>query len=198
MSTKLTTLNDEQLAQVIISRRENDAAFQRATESFNELYSRHSRWLLSYLSVRVDRNDLDDIHQVVWQRVWERIEEGFRGGKFQVWLFFIARNHLIDLSRRPRVDLYGDAEASLVDSRSSQPDVILENREQQAALEESLKRLKGKTAEVVARRLRGESYEDICTSLSITKARAYKLLRQARIVLTDWLNAGGTTQAAIG
>src|SRR5262245_41296296 len=135
MLPALSTLTDEQLAEVVIARTQSAEAFQRATDSFEELYSRHSRWLLSYLAVRVDRSDLDDINQVVWQRVWERIEQGFRGGKFQVWLFFIARNHLIDLSRRPKIDLYGDSVALLVDSRSTQPDVILEDREQHTQLE---------------------------------------------------------------
>ncbi len=195
MSASLKTHSDEQLAAILIDRNRDDASFERATSAFTELYERHSRWLLSYLAGRVKWHDLDDVHQVVWQRVWERVETGFRGGRFQVWLFFIARNHLIDLGRRLKMELLNEFTSSTLMAPGNGPEQAMEEADEQAALERCLSKLGGEAAEVAMRRLRGESYETITTKLAITRGKAYKLLRQARVALTGWLDEslhGGT------
>jgi len=180
-------LTDEQLCEVISRRNTTAAALTQGTDAFNELYSRYARWLLAYLVSRVRRADLEDVAQVIWQRVWERIETGFHGGKFQVWLFFIARNYLIDLSRRYQTERLGDAESSLADPRDTRPESPMIQQEQNSRLQAALSRLGETMEQVVTRRLNGESYDSICEALSIPRSKAYKLLQQARVSLSEWM-----------
>ncbi len=205
MSTSLNCLSDEQLCYAIARRHEDGSVDGLAKESFEELYGRYARWLLAYLSSRVRRQELEDVAQVVWQRVWERAETGFRGGKFQVWLYFIARNHLIDLSRRHRTERLGDSEATVADPRDNRPESGLEEGEQHERLQLGLRKLSPETREVVTRRLDGQSYETICQHLAMPKGKAYKLLQQAREFLEQWLavselksNSPSNFQPAIG
>ncbi|MCC7424615.1 MAG: RNA polymerase sigma factor [Planctomycetaceae bacterium] len=185
--TSPTPLTDEQLCEALTRRQAGDEAYAEATRSFDELYRRYARWLLSYLVSRVKKCDLEDVAQVIWQRVWERAETSFRGGRFQVWLFFIAKNYLIDRSRRAKVDLLSSADSTLADKRDTRPEAGMEEAERNQQLASGLERLPKQTAEIVTRRLDGESYEEICRKLSIPKSRAYKLLQQARQALTDWM-----------
>lgn len=183
--SNLPTRSDEQLCEAITRRQSGAEALQEATRAFDELYSRYARWLLSYLVSRVKKSDLEDVAQVVWQRVWERAETSFRGGRFQVWLFFIAKNYLIDRSRRAKMDTLSSADSSLADVRDTRPEAPMEAADENRQLAKGLKRLPPQMAEIVTRRLDGESYEDICQKLSIPKSRAYKLLQQARQTLID-------------
>ena len=177
---------DEQLCDTIARRRTGGDAQSDAERAFDEIYRRYARWLLSYLASRVKKCDIEDVAQVIWQRVWERAETSFRGGRFQVWLFFIAKNYLIDRSRRAKMDLLSSADSALADARDTRPEADMEQSEQNAQLATQLGQLPPVSAEIVTARLNGESYEAICRRLSISKARAYKLFLNARQSLTDW------------
>src|SRR5262245_24161416 len=97
-----TGSTDEQLTGLIVCRDSSDETWQVARNACEELYVRHARRLLAFLSARVHGSDLEDIHQGIWERVWERLPDGFHGGNFRAWLFQIARNYLIDHSRKRR------------------------------------------------------------------------------------------------
>ena len=185
MDANLEGMTDESLAGLISGRDESAAALSLAHDGFAVIYRRHAKWLASFLISRVGRNDLDDVQQVIWQRVWERLPASFTGGKLQVWIFYIARNYIIDLSRRQKLELIGEKDAQIADRRSSHPALLLDEQERSAMLTASLSRLNRQAAEVVERRLNGESYEEICEQMAIPRARAYKLLQQAKTLLTD-------------
>lgn len=188
--------SDEQLCETMARRDDSAEAFAQATSAFNEIYSRYARWLLAYLVSRVRKSELEDVAQVVWQRVWERVGVAFHGGKFQVWLFFIARNYLIDLSRRRQPERLGEAEDALPDPRGVEPQSALILREQSERLQSGLARLSATMRQVVSRRLNGESYEAICEALAIPRSKAYKLQQQARTSLADWLSRSSLAPVA--
>src|SRR5262249_46401761 len=83
--------SDEQLAVCLTPPRKSSAA-RDAEAAFQQLYQRHARPLLAFLAGRVRRDLLDDVHQTVWLRVWERTPERIEGGNFRAWLFQVARN----------------------------------------------------------------------------------------------------------
>lgn len=175
---------DEDLARLVAQQNENSAAAGTARDAFAELYQRHSPWLLSVLSARVHRNDLEDAHQVVWQRVWSRAETGFRGGRFQVWLYHIARNHVIDCSRRLSARPMGEFAETVVSPGSEAVEDRLEQAESMEILRDCIGRLGGRAAQVVRLRLEGRSFSQICEQLQITRKRAYRLMHEARAALT--------------
>lgn len=172
---------DEQLASVVIQRDDSQNAFEQSKASFEELYQRHSRMLLAFLSSRVSRNDVDDVHQAVWQKMWQSMPSQFRGGNFRAWMHQIARNHLIDLSRKRRPDAMPEGPEIADASSSADP---LEESERQEALSRCLEHLRDDLAKVVKARLSGVNYETICQQMGIKSTQAHKLFFTAREQLT--------------
>ena len=56
--------------------------------------------LLAFVAQRVPSSDCDDLHQEVWQRVWASLPENYQSNNLRAWLHQIARNAIIDLSRK--------------------------------------------------------------------------------------------------
>jgi len=175
--------SDESLADAIARRGQSDQAWQSARDACEQLYLRHGRLLLAFLSSRVRRSDLEDTHQAVWQLVWERLPAGFHGGNFRAWLYRVARNLVIDQgpSRKKRPELFGEAEPS-VPARDG-TEGRAEEAERHEVLRGCLGGLAPEMAELVRARLGGESYEDICRRLDLKPERAHKLFHQAKAQL---------------
>lgn len=176
-------VSDEQLATLVARRDESATQHDAAQQAYGELYSRHARRLLAFLASRTPRSDLDDVSQEVWQRVWLNLPTQFHGGNFRAWLHQIARNHLIDRSRRKRPDALNE-EIQYTDPNSPRPDDVLLDAERAAVLENCLQRLGDKMEAVVRARLTGDEYDDICTRYSINPGQIYKLFHQAKAQLT--------------
>lgn len=181
---------DEELATLAARRDPAGADLKRAKDAFSLLYLRHSRLLRAFLSSRILRSELDDIEQGIWERVWQRLPEGFQGGNFRAWLHQISRNYLVDFWRKSRPDELPEAYDSC-DASTATPDSILIDREQMATLESCLSKLTDPMAAIVRGRLKGESYEDLCDCLGIENARAQKLLFTAKQLLQTCVEGGG-------
>ena len=144
-------LTDEQLAEQVAGRNGSPSAMRMAKNAFEQLYGRHSRLLLAFLSSRIRRSDLEDVHQIVWRRVWEKLPDGFHGGNLRAWLYRIARNHLIDTARRiekvPEAD--DDNPTQMKDYRTMAPVEYLIEREYGDALQSCLGKIDQLQADVV-------------------------------------------------
>jgi RNA polymerase sigma-70 factor (ECF subfamily) len=173
---------DEQLAEAIAVRQESAEACLAARAACRELYDRHSRSMLAFLSARIGRDDLEDAHQEIWQRVWRHLTDGFRGGNFRAWMYQLARNYLIDLSRKRRPQAVQNVD-SLADHRLERPDEVAEQRERMMILARCLARLANNLAEIFRARLAGEDYQEICRHMELTEAQAHKLFHQAKTQL---------------
>jgi RNA polymerase sigma-70 factor (ECF subfamily) len=173
---------DEELATRAARPRTPASALSAAQQAFDALYERHARPLLAFLAGRVRRSDLGDVSQVVWQRVWEHLEDKFDGGSFRGWLFQIARNYLIDLSRRKQ-PVVVEQLPDRTDDKAKRPDEVFLGREQQQLLQRCLERLPAKQAELVRGRLGGEDYEEVGSRLGLTPAQAHKLFHTAKTAL---------------
>ena len=180
--TSMIEVSDEQMAELIQRRDESTDAMQKAAECFEQLYARHARLLLAFLSSRVKRSDLEDVHQGVWQKVWQNLPSRFRGGNFRAWMHQIARNHLIDLSRKKKPDELPEGIEAVGSERPEDP---MEDAERQEILARCLEKLQENMAEIVRSRLSGEDYNTICERMEIKAARAHKLFFQAREQLTN-------------
>ena len=92
-----------------------------AGQAFIELYNRHYTLLRAFIAARAGRSDADDIAQEVWQRVWQHLPTRFRGGNFRAWVHEIARNYLIDCSRRQKTRPQLTSEFSHETDHSARP-----------------------------------------------------------------------------
>jgi len=174
---------DEQLADQIAARDISSRDRQRAAEAFEELYRRHAGMLVGFLASRVKRSDLEDIHQMVWKRIWEHLPTSFRGGNFRAWLHQIARNQLIDVSRRAPIATLGDA-ADDGPGDTVRPDEPLLEQERMDILRRCLDKLEHDLRSLVQARLSGDSYDDVCSRLNLRPERAHKLFHEAKGQLT--------------
>jgi RNA polymerase sigma factor (sigma-70 family) len=179
LATGDIALTDEQLAQTVARRQHPQGSWPAARQACEQLYVRHARRLLSFLAARVSRNDLEDTHQAIWQKVWHRLPGGFHGGNFRAWLYQIARNHLIDLKRKKTVPL---AENKVLEAkgRESEAEILMAEQEENAILQRCLGRLSDEAASIVRARLAGESYREFCQRTGWKLDRAQKLFLQAK------------------
>ncbi len=176
--------DDERLARRVARRGESEIASREARDAMSCLYARHAPSLLAFLASRVPRDDVEDVHQVVWERVWERLPDCFHEGNFRAWLFQITRNYLIDLRRKKRPQTFADEyAASLIDGRSVEPSVAVIDRERFAVLRQCVARLDPSLALVIQARLAGEDYDAICRRVGITIPQAHKMLHRAKHLL---------------
>lgn len=170
-----------------------------AHAAFAELHEAFGRQLLAWLSARVNRSDLDEVHQEIWLRAWEKMPTQFSGGNFRAWLFTIARNHLVDAARRrnARRDFgYGGADeepdASPADPDGDEPWEILAAEERGRRLRGCLDKLDSGRRRVFVGRLGGEEYDAIAETLGISTAQAQSWLFVAKRLLRECMEAAAS------
>jgi RNA polymerase sigma-70 factor (ECF subfamily) len=187
--------SDEQLA-LSIAELINRGDRHGAGQLFIGLYERHFTLLRAFVASRAGRSDADDIAQEVWQRVWQNLPTRFRGGNFRAWLHEIARNYLIDCSRRQksRPQLTSDFNYQM-DHSEPGPSAGIEEAEKASALKRCLEALgqnNADAAQVVRAITGGESYTEICERFSMPKDRAYMLFHQAKKQLSQCVEQSQT------
>jgi RNA polymerase sigma-70 factor, ECF subfamily len=128
----------------------------------------------------------EDLFQETWIRVLERGHQYNAKSKFESWLFAIARNLVIDVSRRkkmPSLEDLGDPETNQSydppDDRSSSALQLLVTRENEQAVQLSLLKIAPYYREVLVLRFHEDlSLEEIAqilsTPISTVKSRLYR------------------------
>jgi RNA polymerase sigma factor (sigma-70 family) len=175
---------DEELAGVVALRDRSDREWQEARRACGDLYVRHAPRLLAFLAPRVRPSDLEDIHQAIWQRVWERLPRRFDGTNFRAWLYRIARNLAIDQSRRnKRLPVSRDNDWS--PSHHVEVWEALVEQERMSVLGRCIQQLAPELLVLVRARLSGDAYAEISKRLGCAPERAHKLFHQAKEQLQD-------------
>ncbi len=157
------------------------------------LIEQYQHRLLRYLLFLAGERDLaEDLFQETWMRVLTRGAQYDGRARFDTWLFTIARNLVIDNSRKRRVasldemtENNEDAQPFEIASDEPSPLDYLRVGEQNALLAEVLLRLDANYREVLTLRFHEElSLEEIATvtqaPLSTVKSRLYRGLAALR------------------
>jgi RNA polymerase sigma-70 factor (ECF subfamily) len=153
-------------------------------EAFERLYRRHAprvnslaRWLLS-------RDDVDDVLQDVFIRVWEKLDT-FRGqSAFGTWLHRLATNVILRQRERYR------KEQSRGSGSGLEPADLPANRVTPGLridLETAVDRLPQRARQVfVLHDMEGYKHEEIARTLSITVGTSRSQLHHARMALRSF------------
>lgn len=152
------------------------------------LYDEHAARLLSWLSGRVPRSRVEDLHQEVWLRVVRAYETQFDGGNFRAWLFTIARNLIYDGSGNAagrNTCSLDDMPTMPLDRKALDPAAIVADMERRRLLADCISRLGEPQRRIVALRMAGEDYKTIESTLSVTVPRATALFHAAKKLLKD-------------
>ena len=176
--------HDDQLAEAIARRNDSADALDDARTACAELYQRHAHRLMVFLASRVLASDLEDVHQAIWERVWKQLPANYHGGNLRAWVFRVAKNYLIDRSRRKQMQSHDEFDG-LIDETAIAPDRLAEEKERMAGLEHCLDQLEDTTAVIVRGRLTGETYPSICERVGLESARAHKLFHVGKQLLQD-------------
>jgi len=183
MSSTTVELPDDELAAACARRDESPLKRRSAENAFRILYDRHAKRLLAFLNARVGKAAIEDLHQDVWAKVWQAIPN-FRGGNFRAWIHQIARNLIIDQSRKRRHESLTE-EGELIDERQweGSGSVEAELRDALAHCLKKLERANARVADLVRSRVAGESYDAFCTRSGMPADKAYRAFHQAKAQL---------------
>lgn len=195
MAGHFPTLRSERAGEVVRAAADRSpSARDVAHSAFTELHETFGRQLAAWLSSRVSASDLDEVHQEIWLKVWEKLPGQFTGGNFRAWLFAIARNHLVDAARRRearRAFGYGGADeepdSAPADPTGDEPWEIVVAEERGRRLRGCLDKLDEGRRQVIVGRLSGEEYGAIAESLGISTAQAQSWLFVAKKLLRECL-----------
>lgn len=150
-----------------------------AKDAFERLYQRYARTLLAFLVNRCPRSDVDEVSQEAWLRMWRGLQGQFDGANFRAWMFQIARNLLIERTRRRQPGELAEDEW-IADVRSSEVSAGLNQLEELQALEHCLGQLEEREAKVFRGLMTGLAYEEICQQQGLDSGAAYKASHSAK------------------
>jgi len=175
-----------------------DGLRRRDPDVLDRLIEQYQQRLYRYLLFLTGNTALaEDLFQETWIRVLERGHQYNAKSKFESWLFAIARNLVIDVSRRKKIaslEELGDSEShqpfELPDERSVSPLQLLVTRENQQVVQLSLLKIPAYYREVLLLRFQEElSLEEISTvlstPLSTVKSRLYRGLTVLKSALPE-------------
>ena len=149
--------------------------------SVETLYRDYAKPLRLWLACRVPRNDLDDASQAVWSRVTEHYTDKFDGNNFRAWLFRIAKNYLIDESRRDRPMPGTDEDESFRAAGGGyEPCEILINREYRSRFTACIEKLEEPRKAIVRARLAGMDYDEFVATMNLSKQQAFQYFFAAK------------------
>jgi RNA polymerase sigma factor (sigma-70 family) len=171
--------SNEELAR-LARRRETAPERKRAREAFSQLYLRCAPRLLTFLSARTPRADLDDAHSAVWVRIWEQLPEQFDGNHFLAWAFQISTDYFIDRSRRRPES-----------TEPVTPEGQALEQQRRRVLAGCLEKLPPESRELITGRLDGEADLELARRLGLPAERAHRLLHTARQQLQDCFMRAG-------
>jgi RNA polymerase sigma factor (sigma-70 family) len=168
------------------------------TESFATLYDRHERgvWRFVLRSVRAPEM-ADDVTQELWFAVAQSAARYEPTAKFKTWLFTMARNRVIDLSRTQKnhasideEDEEGNAMFSELAAESRLgPLRQLQSGEEVRALLRAVEALPTDQREAFLLQADGDmSVEEIAAATGVSFETAKSRLRYARTKLKELLN----------
>jgi len=171
---------------------------QRDPQVLERLIEQHQHRLYRYLLFLTGNPALaEDLFQETWIRVLERGGQYNAKSKFESWLFAIARNLVIDASRRKKLpsleglsDSGSDTPYDPPDERATSALQLLVNRENEQAVQLSLLKIPAHYREVLLLRFNEElGLEEIAaittTTLSTVKSRLYRGLAALKVALTE-------------
>ncbi len=179
-------VTDEELARTVATGANPPPPSEPARVAFAELHTRYSRLILAFIASRTrDADAAQDLSQDVWHRVWRVLPTSFHGGQFRSWLYEIARNRVIDESRKRRPQsLPEEFDPAQRDDGNSEI-----NRERMSAFRDCFGGLDDDRQKVVQLRLAGHSHDEISAELGINSKTAMTRFHRAKQDLADCMQS---------
>jgi RNA polymerase sigma factor (sigma-70 family) len=171
---------------------QSQAVGQGRRVSVEALVREHSQPLSLWLGSRLPRNDIENASQEVWLRVAKHYDTKFDGINFRAWLFQIARNYLIDESRRHKVlPLAADDGDVRPDPRAAEPCQILIDRDFRRRFAACIDKLGEPRRGIVKAKAAGLGYDEFIVGTKMTKQQASQHFFAAKKLLRACMETSG-------
>ena len=187
MSKSLSNLVSMQSDQIIIER------FQEGAEKeqhFTELVKRHQQKL--YYQIKrmvIEHADADDIAQIVWMKVWEKLDGFKMESEFSTWLFRIGYNETINfIQKKKKLAIVHPTESSEVSIHEASTSNGPKSSQIQIKLDQAIMQLPEKQRFVfMLRYYEAYDYEKIASITGTTVGGAKANYHQAVKKMTELL-----------
>jgi RNA polymerase sigma-70 factor (ECF subfamily) len=175
------------------------AALSGSDRAFRSLVERHHPVAFAVVrSIIGDRDDVEDVVQEVFIKVYKGLSS-YRGeSKLSTWIYRIARNEALNAATRKRIEGDPIEEARIEAPTGSRPDTQFEKRAERSELETHLAHLDETQRTVLELRYLGErSYEEIAEILDLPIGTVKSHIHRAKIELKRVMlrSAGGSVDA---
>jgi RNA polymerase sigma factor (sigma-70 family) len=164
------------------------------TDRLESLYRAHSLELSLWLGAHVPAYNVEDASQAVWERILTKYETHFDGENFRAWMFAVARNYLIDQSRR-RTEAPWSEELDPTPPTEFGPLDILIDKEFRARLAACISALGHPREAIVRARMHGEDYAECAKALKLKIQQARQLFFKSKELLRNCMRSSCTRSA---
>lgn len=160
-------------------------------KAFEKLYHAYVRALYKYVYFKVHEDDVEDIVETVFIKVWENLGKyKKRDTTFGAWLFRIAHNLVVDHYRTHRAIEPIDSLMIEDTNRLNRPEVLAENALSNVALKGAIFKLNDKYKQVVVlKHVNGLTYEEIAKITGRTESNVrllnFRALAELKKILTN-------------
>jgi len=192
---------------LFISDEELMLAFQKGDKSvFSTLLHRHQKGLYNFLARSIGQSQtVEEAFQEVFVRILRSTDSYHPSAKFSTWLYTIARNYCIDLTRKQRFrQMYTGTESIQDEEVPHLEDQVVEERPGQdyhvtvkdlaEKLEWALQQINPDQREVfLLREKRGLPFEEIATIVGSSVSTVKSRMRYALVALQEELKKIGVT-----
>lgn len=180
------SVTDEELARTVAAGADPPPPSEPARAAFAELHTRYGRLILAFIASRTrDADAAQDLSQDVWHRVWRVLPTSFKGGQFRSWLYEIARNRVIDESRKRRTQSLPE-EFDPAQRENGDTEI---NQDRLTAFRDCFGGLDQERQRVVQLRLAGRSHDEISAELGIPSNTAMTRFHRAKQDLADCMQS---------
>ncbi|SEM05082.1 RNA polymerase sigma-70 factor, ECF subfamily [Chitinophaga rupis] len=163
--------------------------------AFSRLYELYSPLVLHYLQIYLpEKQDVEEIGQEVFLKVWKRRETLITIRSFKNYIFIITRNALNDFlrARQARLSKQAGYERDFVQPHHYSPDDKLITDQYEAVARAALAALPEKQRLIFELRTRDEkTIQEIANEMGMSLGGVHKSLQQSIAVLKDYLGKHG-------
>jgi RNA polymerase sigma-70 factor (ECF subfamily) len=162
-----------------------EASLKGSERAFRQLVERHHA--LAYSAVRSvmgDRDDVEDVVQEVFIKVYRALATFRTDARFSTWLYRIARNEAVSTVRRKTMSGPPIEETVLESDAASRPDEQYRVEEERAVMGRCLEQLDDQYRTVLELRYLGErSYQEIAEAMELPIGTVKSYIHRAKAEL---------------
>jgi RNA polymerase sigma-70 factor (ECF subfamily) len=168
-------------------------AVEGSQRAFREIVERHHS--IAYAAVRAvlgDRDDIEDVLQDVFIKVFKGLPSFLGTSKLSTWIYRIARNEAINAARKAQPDITPVEDLELPADAGERPDVLLGRVRSREMLESALASLDDEQRQAIELRYLGDrSYDEIAEIMEIPLGTVKTHIHRGKLMLRAILKKRG-------